>query len=632
MDTVTAIISAIVAKDSNTSINIEKIREDYDAIIKRQGSLSESGILKYAEQYVSSWKKNSGEKFWDANVNIIDWTTDYTLNTSNPLDQKTEEIEIKSYKGETVIVNHDFTVKIPEDLTWSTKKSEIGQGNVLAMMSGVNSGFQKPEDAFLYFELQDPYQMTDKGFLDTENQQVINMVQNAIGVQFNAIVPNVQISAAGSGNVVFAINKPTFLPMKNGWIVGYSLCNGNEHLVALIGIANDVYLYTGKLWMAEMPEQKKIEKMVLQVASSLGFPTKEENSIVAGNGFTPAYAQRKKVIVKNAYIPVPDQMISNVELKTNVPKFTFVCIPEGFEDGLISYKVASIGIGMLELGKLDWKDQWDDKYDNRKASSKVHRELSSLGIRSITDVSIDNRLYTGYFFVQESQPGPDYYCAYQYVIIVEETILAGMIYFNVQKPRTEYEKIIKEWLSRISLSEERKQKIEQEIKAIRIAKEARRKAEAEAKAKREEELRRYDEAHKKWESEKADINAKRSAFVDAKIDEEKTAIVVAAAKKRDETIAKANAIMEEQADRKAKAESVLASLGMFKFGEKKTQKSIIEDATKLLADAQTSIAVAETTYVTEMNEADKKALSKRAVFQMSAENKFPMPVEPKKPR
>ena len=91
MDTVTAILSAIVAKDPNTSINIEKIREDHEAIAKRQGPLSESGILKYAEQYYSSWKKNSGEKFWDANVDIIDWTTDYSSNSSEPVVQKTEK-------------------------------------------------------------------------------------------------------------------------------------------------------------------------------------------------------------------------------------------------------------------------------------------------------------------------------------------------------------------------------------------------------------------------------------------------------------------------------------------------------------------------------------------------------------
>ena len=105
----------------------------------------------------------------------------------------------------------------------------------------------------------------------------------------------------------------------------------------------------------------------------------------------------------------------------------------------------------------------------------------------------------------------------------------------------------------------------------------------------------------------------------------------AATKKRDEVIAKANAVVKEQTERKALAESTLASLGMFKFGEKKAQKSIIEEATKMLTDAQASITAAESAYSTEMGEVEKKAGSKRSAFRKKAEKEFPLPVEPKKP-
>lgn len=105
----------------------------------------------------------------------------------------------------------------------------------------------------------------------------------------------------------------------------------------------------------------------------------------------------------------------------------------------------------------------------------------------------------------------------------------------------------------------------------------------------------------------------------------------AATKKRDEVIAKATVVLNEQKDRKALAESTLASLGVFKFGEKKVQKSIIEEATKMLTDAQASITAAESAYSTEMGEAEKKAGSKRSAFQKNAEQEYPLPVEPKKP-
>ncbi len=199
-----------------------------------------------------------------------------------------------------------------------------------------------------------------------------------------------------------------------------------------------------------------------------------------------------------------------------------------------------------------------------------------------------------------------------------------------RKPETPEERA-----ARLKAEEEARRKAEEERKRKeeerRKAEEARRKAEAEAKAKREEELRRYNEAHKKWESECADINIKRTASVDAQIAEEKAAIVNAATKKRDEVIAKANAVVKEQTERKALAESTLASLGMFKFGEKKAQKSIIEEATKLLTEAQASISSAESAYSTEIGEADKKAESKRPSFQKNAEIEFPLPIEPKKP-
>ena len=132
-----------------------------------------------------------------------------------------------------------------------------------------------------------------------------------------------------------------------------------------------------------------------------------------------------------------------------------------------------------------------------------------------------------------------------------------------RKPETPEERA-----ARLKAEEEARRKAEEER---RKAEEARRKAEAEAKAKREEELRIYNEAHKKWESECADINVKRTASVDAQIAEEKAAIVNAATKKRDEVIAKANAVVKEQTERKALAESTLASLGMFKFSEKSTE-------------------------------------------------------------
>ena len=174
---------------------------------------------------------------------------------------------------------------------------------------------------------------------------------------------------------------------------------------------------------------------------------------------------------------------------------------------------------------------------------------------------------------------------------------------------------------------ERKRKEEEKRKA----EEARRKAEAEAKAKREEAMRKYNEAHKKWETEAEAIKAKRAAYVDEKIAAEKASLEATATSKRDAAVSKANAELKAQTDRKATAESTLASLGVFKFGEKKNQKAIIEDATKKISDAQAAISSAESVFKSEMAEAGKKADNKAIAFRNAASKEYPMPDEPKKP-
>ncbi len=176
-------------------------------------------------------------------------------------------------------------------------------------------------------------------------------------------------------------------------------------------------------------------------------------------------------------------------------------------------------------------------------------------------------------------------------------------------------------------SEEKKRKEAEEREKV----EAQRKAEVEAKKKLENDRREYNDAVKKWESECAKINEKRTSYVNDKLAEEKKQLVAAAAKRKEEAIARANAEMKKQADRKSAAESALASLGLFKFGEKKAQKAIIEDAEKKTADAQSSISAAEAAYSSGIVQADANASSKSFEFQQAAEKQYPLPIKPSKP-
>ena len=187
--------------------------------------------------------------------------------------------------------------------------------------------------------------------------------------------------------------------------------------------------------------------------------------------------------------------------------------------------------------------------------------------------------------------------------------------------------------------EERRQKEEEAHKAEEERKrkeEEARKAEEERKRKEEEarkaeEQRRYSEAYRNWENECAEVLLKRSEYVKTGIDEERASMAEAAAKKYEDLIEEINKVRKEQEERKAAAEMKLASLGVFKFAEKKAQKAIIEEADKILSDVQKTISVAEATYKADIEEVEKLIEKKIPEVQKIAEEKYPLPEEPRKP-
>ena len=134
----------------------------------------------------------------------------------------------------------------------------------------------------------------------------------------------------------------------------------------------------------------------------------------------------------------------------------------------------------------------------------------------------------------------------------------------------------------------------------RKAEETRKKTDAEKKAEQEAARRQYEYAHKQWEKDCEAIEAKRSAYINTMIAEEKASREAEAKTKRDAALSKANAELKEQMDRITTAKSVYSSLGIFKFGEKKTQKAIIEDAERKVADAKAAIERAESEYKSSM--------------------------------
>ena len=119
--------------------------------------------------------------------------------------------------------------------------------------------------------------------------------------------------------------------------------------------------------------------------------------------------------------------------------------------------------------------------------------------------------------------------------------------------------------------------------------------------------------------------------MDNQLEKEKERIISIAAAKRDEAITNANATIKEETERKSSAEAALASLGAFKFKEKKEKKWTIEYATQKISESQASISAAEKTYTIEIHQAEDKRNSMESDLQLSAEKEYPLPTKPSKP-
>lgn len=203
-------------------------------------------------------------------------------------------------------------------------------------------------------------------------------------------------------------------------------------------------------------------------------------------------------------------------------------------------------------------------------------------------------------------------------------------------PSMENKMIQKFWESKISsflTSKEITEKYESaEERAARLKEEeARRKAEEEAKAKYDSIRLQYSQALQKWESECAQINAKRTALVKDKLAKEKEQLISAAAKKRDDAIQQANATIKQETERKAAAETALASLGAFKIGKKKEQKWTIAYAVQKISEAEAMISAAHFAYSSEKQQAESTAAGKETEYRAAAEKEIPLPAKPAKP-
>lgn len=199
-----------------------------------------------------------------------------------------------------------------------------------------------------------------------------------------------------------------------------------------------------------------------------------------------------------------------------------------------------------------------------------------------------------------------------------------------RKPETPEERAARlkaEEDSRRKAEEERRRKEEQRQRA-----EAEAKAAEEAKKQREaEEKKAYKKTLSEWEqaiekvktARKNELSRRRKAQMEAlnKKNKDEYEAAIAAAEQ-------ANAVAEEK---KKQAEETRASLGVFKFTEKKEQNALIAEAEAEITEARKTKEAAQKKYTEAI--ADMDAVLDRYVADQSpaVEKAYPMPAEPEKP-
>ena len=167
-------------------------------------------------------------------------------------------------------------------------------------------------------------------------------------------------------------------------------------------------------------------------------------------------------------------------------------------------------------------------------------------------------------------------------------------------------------------------------KAKREAEEAKRKAEEE-KARQDAEKKQYELDLASWKKRCDDIKSQRDKKVVEQIQAEKAQLEATAKSKHDVAVAANQGVIDEQTKRKSDAEQLLSTLGFFKFSEKKSQKAIIEDSEKKVADARAAISSAEDEFKASIASSLTNAKKKESSIRSSVEKELPLPVEPEMP-
>lgn len=162
--------------------------------------------------------------------------------------------------------------------------------------------------------------------------------------------------------------------------------------------------------------------------------------------------------------------------------------------------------------------------------------------------------------------------------------------------------------------------------------EARRAAQEEERKRQEAEMAEYEQQHRVWKKKAEAVEELRRSAAQRALDDQVRKLKLAADKAYEDTKRTLLADKAETQARKTAAETKLATLGFFAFGEKSQCKKTIREAGEQLVRLDQQLADNEARYEKEQRDISTQTDALRAKLAREMEKKYPMPPEPRKPR
>lgn len=342
--------------------------------------------------------------------------------------------------------------------------------------------------------------------------------------------------------------------------------------------------------------------------------------------------------LEDLFLPVPKDFISSERLSAAEKKafaenedtehLTYACVPADAPKGFADYKNVRFSVSATEGAR--------DVPNALELAEEVEQRLN--GLEHVHDkfrtcTAEKGKIVVKYDLTREGEEDGVKWCTYVVLLFRGDKMGFVQIFMNGNYTHRQQEFAVKKWASQIRF--EKAVREEQRKKQAAAAEEERKQKEAAAEKERKEKeaaaMEIYERDMAQWKVLAAEIEKQRSDELQQIMAKTEADWNAELEKEYGETIRRADEALVSCKQQKEEAEAKLASLGMFKFAEKKAAKQTIDLMTSEIARAAARRQGAAENRKREMAELKNRLAAKRKQVMEDLEKRYPMPAEPRKP-